>query len=39
VLIPADGSGAAIAEEVLGHVASRLSRPATGFPSRKLVTK
>jgi len=28
VLIPADGSGIAIADEVFGHVASHLSRPA-----------
>ena len=39
VLIPADGSGIAIADEVLNHVASHLSRPAPGFPSRELVTK
>jgi len=38
-LIPADGSGIAIADEVLNHVASHLSRPAPGFHSRELVTK
>ena len=35
VLIPAEGSGIAIADEVLDHVGSHLSRPAVGFLSRK----
>src|SRR5579863_6256486 len=36
VLIPADGSGITIADEVLNHVGSRLSRPADSFPGRRL---
>jgi len=39
VLIPADGSGVAIADEVLGHVGSHLSRPAAGFPGRELAMR
>ena len=38
-LIPADGSGIAIADEVLNRVGSRLSRPAAGFPRRESVTR
>ncbi len=38
VLIPAEGSGIVIADEVLNHVASHLSRPAASFLSRELVT-
>jgi phage shock protein C len=39
VLIPADGSGITIADEVLNHVGSHLSRPAAGFLSRRLVMR
>ncbi|HEX2821555.1 MAG TPA: PspC domain-containing protein [Streptosporangiaceae bacterium] len=39
VLIPADGSGITIADEVLNHVASHLSPPAAGFPGRELAGK
>jgi len=39
VLIPAAGSGTTIADEVLNHVGSHLSRPAAGFVSRELVFK
>jgi phage shock protein PspC (stress-responsive transcriptional regulator) len=39
VLIPADGSAIAIADEVLNHVCSHLSRPAPRFPGRELVMR
>jgi phage shock protein PspC (stress-responsive transcriptional regulator) len=39
VLIPAEGSGTTIADEVLNHVGSHLSGPAAGFLSRELVFK
>ena len=33
VLIPAEAPASRIADEVLNHVGSRLSRPAAGFPA------